>query len=149
MALAVTRAAYMPDTPLPLAMAAKEAFPAGTMTAAILRKEGSRGNLDIMRIGGRLFTTLADIEEMKRRCRLKPRDRDCGSSPATEGATASASPASGSSRTETPELAQASARLVAESLRKKLKTPSQSTSSGGARSRESATVTPFPSASRT
>jgi hypothetical protein len=145
----MSRDDLMPDTPLPLALAAKEAFPPGTMTAAILRKEGSRGNLDIMRIGGRLFTTLADIEEMKRRCRLKPRDRDCGSSPATEGGTASASPASGSSRTETPELAQASARLVAESLRKKLKTPSQSTSSGGARSRESATVTPFPSASRT
>jgi hypothetical protein len=86
------------NDPIRLERAAALAFPEGSMTAAILRKEAQRGNLDIMRIGGRLFTTLADIEEMKRRCRLSQRPR-LWFKPGTEGRKASASPDSGSSRT--------------------------------------------------
>ena len=44
------------------------AFPHGGITVAGLRKEAYRGRLRIMRIAGKDFTTLGDIEEMMRRC---------------------------------------------------------------------------------
>jgi hypothetical protein len=114
------------------------------MTAARLRKEGERGRLDIMRIGGRLFTTMAACEEMKRRCLLTPKHPTSSTSEPTV-----AQAATGSSRTADGESARASALHVAASLRRKLKEPSLTTSSASGRSRESATVLPMPYNSRT
>lgn len=128
-----------PDTPIRLEVAARPPFfPAHTMTAAILRKEGDRGNLDIMRIGGRLFTTPDALQRMMLKCRLTPRHPTSSTS---EPIAAQA--ATGSSRTEEGESARASALHVAASLRRKLKTPSGNTSSAGGRSQGSATVLPM------
>jgi hypothetical protein len=61
-------------TPLRLADAIKHAFPFGGMTVSGLRREADRGRLVIERIAGKDFTTLAEIEAMRERCRvpLKP-----------------------------------------------------------------------------
>ena len=58
------------DAPLRLKAAAALAFPGGTMTATGLRQEAKRGQLALMRIAGKDFTTLDAIEEMKQRCQL-------------------------------------------------------------------------------
>jgi hypothetical protein len=61
------------DAPLRLATAAKLAFPMGGVTASGLRREAQRGNLVIERIAGKDFTTIRAIEEMRERCRLRPK----------------------------------------------------------------------------
>src|SRR5258707_718880 len=58
------------DTPLRLAVAAKIAFPDGSLTASGLRRENRRGRLVIERIAGKDYTTLADIERMRQLCRV-------------------------------------------------------------------------------
>ena len=54
-----------PTTPLRLEMAAKLAFPDGSMGVAGLRKEIERGNLLAEKIAGRIYVTLDGIEEMR------------------------------------------------------------------------------------
>ena len=68
-----------PDTPLRLEIAAVFAFPDGSMTAAGLRREGARGRLVIERIAGKDYTTLANIERMREKCRVMQKEPDCGS----------------------------------------------------------------------
>ena len=53
------------NTPLRLAVAAKIAFPDGSITAQALRREASRGRLTVERVAGKDYTTLANIERMK------------------------------------------------------------------------------------
>src|SRR5262252_748327 len=53
------------DTPLRLEVAVKLAFPAGGMTVAGLRTEIRRGTLPVENIAGKLFVTLAGIDEMR------------------------------------------------------------------------------------
>src|SRR5690242_19871347 len=53
-----------PDAPLRLEIAAKIAFPDGSMTASGLRREADRGHLVIERIAGKDYTTLVNIERM-------------------------------------------------------------------------------------
>jgi hypothetical protein len=67
------------DTPLRLDVAAKLAFPDGSMTAAGLRKEAGRGRLIIERIARKDYTTLSAIARMRELCRLPPRVHGCGS----------------------------------------------------------------------
>jgi len=62
-----------PDEPLRLAEALKIAFPRGGMTLAGLRREISRKRLTVEIIAGKHFTTLANIEEMRRQCRVQAR----------------------------------------------------------------------------
>ena len=59
-----------PDTPIRLAVAARLAFPDGTMTASGLRREAQRGRLVIERIAGKDYTTLTHINRMRELCRL-------------------------------------------------------------------------------
>ena len=59
------------DTPLRLALAATIAFPDGSMTAAGLRREAARGRLVVERIAGKDFTTLANINRMRKLCRVE------------------------------------------------------------------------------
>jgi hypothetical protein len=53
------------DDPLILEVAAKLAFPDGSMSAAGLRLENSRGRLVIERVAGKNYTTLAHIARMR------------------------------------------------------------------------------------
>lgn len=63
------RSEIAPDTPLRLDVAAALAFPGGGMSAASLRLERDRGRLVVERIAGKDFTTLAEIDAMRDRCR--------------------------------------------------------------------------------
>ena len=61
-----------PTTPLRLSRALEFAFPAGGMTVAGVRLEASRGRLEIERVAGKDFVTLAAIERMRELCRVVP-----------------------------------------------------------------------------
>jgi hypothetical protein len=88
------------DTPIRLSVAAAIAFPDGSMTASGLRREHLRGRLNVERIAGKDYTTLADIDRMRELCRVQRKAPDYGSAlPAVE-ATAPPMP-SGSSLTAT------------------------------------------------
>jgi integrase len=67
------------DTPLRLNIAAALAYPDGSMTPSGLRREAARGRLVIERTAGKDYTTLGAIEHMRELCRLKARERGCGS----------------------------------------------------------------------
>src|ERR1700687_6088441 len=68
----------LPDHPLRLEDAIKYCFPYGGMTVSGLRREAARGRLIIERIANKDFTSLRNIEEMRKLCRVKVEDRDCG-----------------------------------------------------------------------
>ena len=70
-----------PSTPLRLAIAVGIAFPDGSLTAAGLRKEIARGNLEIERIAGKQYTTLHALQIMRERCRVPPSPPASGSAP--------------------------------------------------------------------
>src|SRR5947209_3370217 len=78
------RAVLCDDDPLRLDIAAALAFPDGSMSVASLRRERDRGRLTVERIGGKDYTTLRFIREMREKCRLAPSPRDCGSDPHNE-----------------------------------------------------------------
>ena len=136
------RAHITDDTPLRLEKALELAFPTGGMTVSGLRKERDRGTLAVEMIAGKEFTTLADIREMRRKCR--ERQKDQGSIPSQKGGTRkpakSLSKPSGSSATETLNEARASALQIAERLQKKQMMPSGNTSPRGGSRLESGTV---------
>src|SRR5690349_25147390 len=88
------------DAPLRLSVAAKLAFPDGSMTASGLRREALRGRLQVERIAGKDYTTLEAINEMRKLCRVQARELGSTSaSPGIETASSSPKPA-GTSRTE-------------------------------------------------
>src|SRR5947209_13284627 len=67
---------FNPDAPLRLSIAAKLAFPDGSMTVSGLRREAARGRLRLERIAGKDFTTLADIKRMRELCRVQTKALD-------------------------------------------------------------------------
>lgn len=67
-------------TPLRLETAAKIAFPDGSMKLAGLRREIARGRLAYEVIANKHYTTLADIEDMRRLCRIQATDPGARSS---------------------------------------------------------------------
>jgi hypothetical protein len=90
-----------PTTPLRLRVAAALAFPDGSMTEKALRELGHAGRLTVEKIRGKDYTTLADIEEMRKLCRVRAKahdsahtnaeaDRQCGSSATDSGTSAQA-----------------------------------------------------------
>jgi hypothetical protein len=85
------------------------------MTAAGLRREHARGNLQIERIAGKDFVSLAAISVMREKCRLNQKALASTSKTTTPDA-----PASGSSETEPDALALAAAKASAERLMKGL-----------------------------
>jgi len=91
-------AAVDPTAPLRLAEAVKIAFPRGGMTVSGLRREIARGRLAVEFIAGKQFTTLADIEEMRKLCRDQARARDSGNAQPGERTGASLQHQSGSSK---------------------------------------------------
>src|SRR6266446_6029844 len=66
-----------PDAPLRLSIAAKLAFPDGSMTVSGLRREAARGRLRIERIAGKDFTTLDEIKRMRELCRVQAKEPGC------------------------------------------------------------------------
>jgi hypothetical protein len=126
-----------------LADALALAFPCGGMTVAGLRREAGRGRLDLVRIAGKDFVTLAAITEMIERCRVPASPRASGSAPksATPPAASSAAP-SGTSSTQDAALALASALTMVERL--KQRSPRTSSRRAGP-SAAGATLHRFPS----
>lgn len=86
-----------PDAPLRLSIAAKLAFPDGSMTISGLRREAARGRLRIERIAGKDFTTLDEIKRMRELCRVPTRE------PGMEGAPTNPSASSGSEAVVSPQ----------------------------------------------
>lgn len=74
----IERSDVRPDDPLRLNLAAKIAFPDGSMSASGLRREAARGHLVIERMAGKDYTTLQHIERMRQLCRVKQNDHDSG-----------------------------------------------------------------------
>jgi hypothetical protein len=105
------RDAVTPTTPLRLEVAAELGFPDGSMTTGALRRLAAAQKLDHEKISGRYYVTLAAIEEMRERCRVKAK----APAPRTEGAKAINSyEADGS-------LALAALRAKAEQLKESLR----------------------------
>lgn len=123
------RAAIGRETPLRLDLAVELAFPAGGMTARGLRREAEKGRLELVRVAGKDFVTLAAIERMLELCRVTPK------APASTSESVPAATPSGSSETDRVRSARARAQLTAERLRGR--SPSTSREST---SRTSATV---------
>jgi hypothetical protein len=106
-----------PHTPLRLSAAAEIAFPNGGVTAASLRREAARGNLDIERIAGKDFVTLAAIEEMRTKCGRKAAS-SFGSNQLSLPKMAIAPESQfGSSEMDQSELALDAAKLIAQRLK--------------------------------
>ena len=87
------------DAPLRLSVAAKLAFPDGSMTASGLRREAARGRLTIERIAGKDFTTLDEIKRMRELCRVQVKEPDYLSGSRDTVVENSSPGPSGSSRT--------------------------------------------------
>ena len=143
------RSAITDDTPLRLEVAARLAFPDGSMSASGLRKERERGRLVTMMIARKEYTTLSHIERMKELCLSHPRARASGRKSGAATKPAKAASRTGSSETGASNAALASALRTAESLRRKPKKRSSDTSSKSTDPRASADVVPMPSRSPT
>lgn len=111
------------DTPLRLDVAARLAFPDGSIGVSSLRNEARKGRLVVWRIANKDMTTLGEIKRMQDRCRVKEPPLDSGSdrpSPADKP--------HGLSRTESARSAQsAKAALLkrVEQQKQSFKTTSQ------------------------
>lgn len=107
--------------PLRLDIAARIAFPDGSMGAPGLRKERDRGRLVTEKIAGKEYTTLAGIQRMRELCRAQPKEPALsGVMPATKPTASSATRPVGSSEMERRLLAQAAAMATAKELKKRL-----------------------------
>jgi hypothetical protein len=129
-----------PSTNLRLEIAARLGFPDGSVSARALRREADAGRLNVYRVAGKDYTTLADISEMKITCRVQAKGR---ASPCKKQETDNAS---GSSATDSEPSAldalKANAKLLKESL-----PPTSPPSTTPERPK--AAVIPMPSKSRT
>jgi hypothetical protein len=111
------------ETPLLLDVAARLAFPDGSVSALTLRNAAKRGDLGYERIGRRIYTTLAAIRDMRAAYRQKAKPRNAEASvPQTIGdQEPEPSPTE-----EDFEAARASVRFAAEKLLAQYKTKSPS-----------------------
>ena len=97
-------------TPLRLEVAAKYAFPDGSMTASGLRRERAKGRLVVERIAGKDYTTLHEIERMRELCRTRLKEPGSISGPQTR-------PARPSGSSGTPERSSALDSLLMNATR--------------------------------
>src|SRR5215471_13564449 len=103
-----------PETPLRLAVAAALAYPDGSMTASGLRREAVRGRLVIERVAGKDYTTLHAIDEMRKLCRVQPKESGSGFVPRNETPMAhSANGRSGSFEMDRAKSARAALHKIA------------------------------------
>ena len=110
------------ETPLRLDVAARLAYPDGSMTVSGLRREYASGRLDVEMTAGRYYTTLGAIKRMRQACRGLRRERVYGSAPATD---------TGTSGTDNESAALAALKQTAEELKKPSKTTSPRSTSRG------------------
>ena len=87
------------------------------MTFSGLRREASRGRLAIMRIAGKDFTTLAAIQEMMEKCRVREKVLIYGSDQLVETSQAPLIAPDGSSKTTDTKSALAAAQATAQKLK--------------------------------
>ncbi|MGC2778461.1 MAG: hypothetical protein WA418_22780 [Bradyrhizobium sp.] len=85
-------------TPLRLEVAARLAFPDGSVTVSTLRRQIANGLLVAEKIGNKLYTTPQAILEMRERCRVQAKDpalsckrRETGSDSGSSGMASEAS----------------------------------------------------------
>jgi hypothetical protein len=104
--------AIEPDTPLRLDVAARLAYPDGSMTKSGLRREIARGRLECERTAGKQYVTLTGIQRMRAMCRENPKVPAC-----TFVSVAAAMPSTSSSMEKTKS-ARAAAEMVAQALKK-------------------------------
>ena len=113
-----------PTTPLRLDIAAQIAFPDGSVGVSGLRREIARGNLRAERIAGKIFVTLAAIQDMRTQCAVQ-KGQDSTSANRDDGAAKSG----GSSSTATPmDTRSRSAQAHLEAVAQRLKSSSRITS---------------------
>lgn len=105
--------------PLRLDIAARLAFPDGSIGLSSLRREAAKGNLEVWRIAGKDMTTLAAIREMMDKCLVKRSPPASGS----DRPQRTEKP-SGSSSTEESRLAQAALNMTLRGLKESLKNTS-------------------------
>ncbi|WP_246710295.1 excisionase [Martelella soudanensis] len=108
----IDRSEIEPDTPLRLKVAAKIAFPDGSMTDSGLRSEIAKGRLAVERIAGRQYVTLNAIKEMRALCREERKAHGFISE------AAKVVRQSGSSSTDPLRSARDAASMIAEKLKK-------------------------------
>jgi len=124
--LEIDLSAIKPDTPLRLEVAARLAYPDGSMTKSGLRREIARGHLDCERTAGKQYVTLADIQRMRAKCRENQK------APASTFVNDVAASPSTSFSTEKTKSALAAAEMIARALKKPSPTTSaESTSQTG------------------
>jgi hypothetical protein len=102
------------NTPLRLDIAARLYFPDGSISGRSLEKEAAKGNLQVMRIAGKSFTTLDDLASMCNRCRTRSNlpDSICERPETTEAP-------SGSSSTTASSIAQGRAKKISQELKRR------------------------------
>jgi hypothetical protein len=106
------------DAPLRLDVAAALAYPDGSMTASGLRKEAKRGRLVMERTAGKDYTTLRNIEHMRKLCRVGAGGLVSGcAEPNTIGLGNSHTPQSGSLKTVSTGKARDAALMIVDGLR--------------------------------
>ena len=128
------------DKPLRLDIAAKIAFPDGTMGAAGLRKERDKGRLITEMIAGKEYVTLAEIDRMREKCRVQPKvPVSFGGRKAERLTDQSAARQDGTSRTSGSDTALDLAEMTAM----RLKNSFRPISPKNTRRQDSATVTPI------
>lgn len=111
-----------PDTPLRLAVAARLAYPDGSMTVSGLRKERDRGRLVTEHTAGKEYTTLRNIEAMRRACQGVRKEPGSGSDrPATTAKGGSRMRPSGSFETANMSKAQVAALTTMQELKERLR----------------------------
>jgi hypothetical protein len=105
-----------PTTPLRLKVAARLAYPDGSMTATSLRRLIVDHKLAHEKIAGKYFVTLSAIEEMRASCHVPAKALDLLSkNPATDSPH-------GSSETDSGPSALAAMKVNAAALRESLRT---------------------------
>jgi hypothetical protein len=114
-----------PNAMLRLETAARVAFPDGSVKASGLRTEAAAGHLTIYRIAGKDFTTLADIEGMKKQCRVQAKGRI---------STTTSSEACSTSETDNSNVAIASMKMTARALKEHLQNTSSKSTTRNERS---------------
>src|SRR5262249_41640245 len=98
---------------------AQIAFPDGSIGVSGLRREIERGNLRVEQIAGKTFTTLANIEDMRKKCAIPTKGRESssenhgGRENPTDGSSSTAMPADVARKTG----ASAPSRAGAQELR--------------------------------
>src|ERR1700730_6398029 len=104
-------------TPLRLDVAAKLAFPDGSLPASALRRMITAGKLEGEFIAGKWFTTLSAVERMRSRCRVSAKDRTSTSSNTPMGESSGSFVTTEGNKQKALDAMNMTAKLLIESLR--------------------------------